>query len=551
MFLSTNKNKKACRCAIYCRLSDQEKGEVSQYDSIEAQRDICEKYISIHAQDGWTIIPTRYEDRNYSGGKLERPALKRLIEDAKAGKFDMVVVKAVDRFTRSLKHFYYLWEDALQKAGVELASATQEFNTATPTGRLHLDIVLRFGQYERELASERTRDKMAFRASKGLANGGYQRLGFDFDRVQKGFLIPNKKEIPLVNLIFRKYAELQSANLVARYCNDNGYVTKIWKTKNGTVRGGKKFTEAIIMNILRCTYYVGRSGNIEKSFPAVWKGIVNKKLFERVQQIIKNNTVHRTSINQNKHRLLLISLVWCGHCGSQMTHNSAVKKGKTYLYYQCTKVGHSDKTACAVRRVSAKALENLVIQRLRFLSKRKDLVEKTTALAVRMAKRKIPQLRAEKNRITGQLQKIEREATPLMKAIGKKKFALIQEKLLVLEGQRETLKTKLAEIDEQMTKEREKVIDPAVVCENLQYFSAVFDALSFERQRDLLHLLIKKIVYHKDPSKLSVSLYNLPQIKRPPEDGRKSAPGGSSFSHKFDERMYWLPGLGSNQQPFD
>ena len=142
MFLAHEKAKPYI-CAVYCRLSDQEASEVSKYDSIEAQRDVCERYIKLREEQGWTIIRMKYDDRNVSGGKLDRPALRRLIADAKQGKFNMIVVKSVDRFTRSLKHFYELW-DILRGAGIELASATQEFNTATSTGRLHLDIVLRF-----------------------------------------------------------------------------------------------------------------------------------------------------------------------------------------------------------------------------------------------------------------------------------------------------------------------------------------------------------------------------------------------------------------------
>ena len=128
-----------------------------------------------------------------------------------------------------------------------------------------------------------------------------------------------------------------------------------------------------------------------------------------------------------------------------------------------------------------------------------------------------------------------------MKAIGRQKFNIIQEKSLVLDGQRETLKTRLAEIDEEMAKEKQKVVDPAAVCQNLQYFEAVFALLTFEKQRDLVHLLIKRIAYHKDLSKLAVSLYNLPPLKKPPENGKKSVSGGSSVSSRLDARMYWLP----------
>ena len=229
-----------------------------------------------------------------------------------------------------------------------------------------------------------------------------------------------------------------------------------------------------------------------------------------------------------------------------MTHNSAVKKNKTYLYYQCTKVGHSDKSACPIRRVSAKALEALVLERLRFLSKRKDLVEKITALAVKMARKKIPQLRNERNRLLGQLQTIEKDAARLVKAMSKNKMSIIQDKLLVLDGQRESSKTKIAEIDEESAKEKGKIVDPEVACRNLQYFCEIFEILPFERQRDLAHLLIKKITYYKDPKQLSVDLYNLPEIKKPPKGSGLTHRGGSSLSPRFDERMYWLLGQDSN-----
>lgn len=546
MFIQPGKSKKAYRCAIYTRLSDQEKSEISAYDSIEAQRELSEKYISLHVEEQWAHNPERYDDRNYSGGTLNRPALKRLIEDAKAGKFDMVVVKSIDRLTRSLQDFYQLWE-IFKEQNIELSSATQEFNTATSAGRLHLTIVLSFAQYERELASERTKAKMDFRARKGLFHGGYPPLGFDFIPSLKGELKPNLNEIPLVRLIFRKYAEIQSANLVSRFCNAHGYVTKVWKSASGVIRGSKRFTEAIIMNVLKNPVYIGKTLASDGYHPAKWASIINHKLFERVQQIIKSNTVHRHTINQNKHRLLLIGLVWCNECGSQMTHNSAIKKGKTYLYYQCTKVGHSDKSACSIRRVSARALDELVITRLGFLSQRQDLIEKITRLAVMMARKRIPQLQAQKNRIVSHLQKIDREAAPIMKAFGKQRMSILQEKLLVLDGQRETLKARFDELTEEIAKEQQKVIDPAIVCLNLKYFHEVFEALPFERQRDLMHLLIKRITYFKDPSKVIVSFYNLPEIKKPPTKPSKGNAGGSSLSSRFDERMYWLPRLGSNQ----
>ena len=229
-----------------------------------------------------------------------------------------------------------------------------------------------------------------------------------------------------------------------------------------------------------------------------------------------------------------------------MTHNSSIKNGKKYLYYQCTKVGHADRTACEIRRISARTLEQLMANRISFLARREGLIEKVVKTAIKQSKQKLPQLHREKNRLSVQLKKVERQAQPLVKALGKRKSALIEQDLKPLDEQYLQLKQKLGELIEEIERERQKVIDPEVVVRNFKYFDRVFDSLPFEKQRDLLHLPIREIVYSKDPSQIKISYYNLPEIETPPGKPKNGNSGGAS-NLRFDRRLYWLPRLGSNQ----
>ena len=544
MFLSSDKQVKAYRCAIYTRLSDQEKSEISKFDSIEAQREICERYITLHEEQGWTFTVVRYDDRNISGGKIERPALRRLIADAKEHKFDMIIVKSIDRFTRNLRHFYDLW-DMLQKAQIELASATQEFNTASPTGRLHLDIVLRFAQYERELASERTRDKMRFRASKGLFHGGYPPLGFDFHPTEKGILNVNKNEVGLVKSIFAKYLELQSAQIVAAWLNKQGHRTKSWKTKENAHRGDKKFTKGILLNMLRNVAYIGRTGNLKESYQAKWPAILSTKVFNNALKILNSNGIRKSSISKNKHHFLLTGLIWCSKCGSQMTPNPAHAHGNTYLYYRCSSVIHSDKTACSIGSVPARAIEDLVIKRIDFLAKHPQRVDAIIRAALKNQRKRLPLLREEKKELLGKLAKVKRKAEVLVKAIGKQRYTFIQESLNPLEEQRTAIDQRLVEIDEKLKIEESKNIDPRLALERLQSFNDIIDKLPFERRRKLLYLLINKITYDNDPAKLKIEYFNIPDAKETP-DQPKDGQSGAFSSYTFGKRTNWLPREDSN-----
>jgi len=540
----TEKKKKKYICAIYARTSFQEKEEISPYDTIESQLSICKRHIENYKEDNWHLYKRMYIDRNYSGGTPNRPALKQLMNDAKEGKFNMIVFKQIDRLTRNLKDFYELWH-FFEEYDIEITSAKEQINTSSPTGRLQIDIITRFAQFEREMAVERTKDSVRFRAKQGQFHGGFLPLGYDLHPTEKGHLIISRKEAKVVKLIFQKYIQIQSAHQVALFCNSKGYRTKQWITKKNTRRGGSKFTKGSMLNLLKNIAYIGKTSDGTNLYNGNWKAILPEATFNRTQKIIESNTQTKTSISQNKYKMLLTGLVQCSHCKSQMTTNYTIKKGDIYLYYKCSSISHGDKHDCKIKSVPARELEGIVIDKIKFLSENKKIVESVINSALKISKNKIPKLQKEQNQINGGLRKIDSRFTPLLQAIEKGKFSMVQDKLQELEEQKTGLEYRLSEVNTELERERLKNISPKAIINNFRHFKTVFDLLPFDKQYELIHLLIKKIVYHENPSKIRIQFYNLPEIETPPNKPKKGSSGGISAS-RFDKRLYWLPREDSN-----
>jgi site-specific DNA recombinase len=229
------------RCAVYTRKSSEE-GLEQQFNSLDAQRGAGEAYVASQSHEGWLLVPDRYDDGGISGATLERPALKRLLADVEAGRIDCVVVYKVDRLSRSLTDFAKLVE-VFERHGVSFVSVTQAFNTTNSMGRLTLNILLSFAQFERELAGERIRDKFAASRRKGIFMGGHPPLGYD---VRDRKLVVNPAEAELVRLIFRRFLDLGSALLLIRELNAQGHQTKSWTTRAGTFREGRPFDKGTL-----------------------------------------------------------------------------------------------------------------------------------------------------------------------------------------------------------------------------------------------------------------------------------------------------------------
>src|SRR5438034_9148650 len=247
--------RKTCRCAIYTRKSTEE-GLDQDFNSLDAQREAAEAYIKSQAHEGWVRLPERYDDGGFTGGNMDRPALACLLADIEAGRIDAVIVYKVDRFSRSLLDFAKMME-LFERHQVAFVSVTQQFNTATSMGRLILNVLLSFAQFEREIISERTRDKIAAARRKGKWSGGMPRLGYDVDPQSKK-LVVNRQEAARVRAIFRLYLERQALVPVVQELERRAWVNKRWVTRKGRRRGGRPFTKPRLYELLTTVLYLGK-----------------------------------------------------------------------------------------------------------------------------------------------------------------------------------------------------------------------------------------------------------------------------------------------------
>src|SRR4030081_2368055 len=281
-------NAKMLRCAIYTRKST-EHGLELEFNSLDAQRDACEAYIKSQASQGWRGLPQRYDDPAYSGGNLERPALQQLLKDIDAGRIDVIVVYKIDRLTRSLADFAKLVE-AFDAKSISFVAVTQQFNTTTSMGRLTLNVLLSFAQFERELSSERVRDKVAASRRKGKWTGGTVPLGYD---AKDKKLVINKAEAETVRYIFRRYLELQGFGKLVEDLDAKGIITKLRNTKVKKFNGGIPFTYGPLAHLLKKPLYVGETGHKDKWFPGEQAAIIERKTSDQVQQLLASKPAGR------------------------------------------------------------------------------------------------------------------------------------------------------------------------------------------------------------------------------------------------------------------
>src|SRR5471030_3258510 len=291
---------KPVRCAIYTRVST-EHGVDQEFNSLDAQYDAASAYIKSQAHAGWTLIRSRYDDGGYSGGSTDRPDLQRLLDDIRARKLDVIVVYKVDRLTRSLADLAKLVE-LLDAHGVSFVSVTQQFNTTTSMGRLTLNVLLSFAQFERELSSERVRDKIAASRRKGKWTGGTVPLGYD---AKDKKLVINKTEAETVRYIFKRYLELQSFGKLVEDLDNKGIVTKRRATKVKKYNGETPFTYGPLAYFLKNRVYIGETGHKDKWFPGEHAGIVDRTTFDQVQQLLKSKSDGRDATRTASEALLL------------------------------------------------------------------------------------------------------------------------------------------------------------------------------------------------------------------------------------------------------
>jgi DNA invertase Pin-like site-specific DNA recombinase len=364
--------KRKIRCAVYTRKSSEEGLELA-FNSLDAQREACAAYIDRQRHEGWLALDDRYDDRGYSGGTLERPALQRLVRDIEAGRVDTVVCYKIDRLSRSLTDFARL-VDVFERNSVTFVSVTQSFCTTTSMGRLTLNILLSFAQFERELAGERIRDKFAASRAKGMWMGGIPPLGYD---VRDRKLVVNPGEAELVRLIFRRFLDLGSPLLLIRELNAGGHRTKSWTTQAGTFREGRPFDKGTLYKILRNRTYLGESVHKGSSYPGEHEPIADRATWDRVHEVLASNAKRRGNEARARTPAPLRGLMRCTHCSSAMTPTHTRRRGRLYRYYVRLGASRRGHDTCPVRSTAAGEVEGLVLGQLRRLLASPEMVAQT------------------------------------------------------------------------------------------------------------------------------------------------------------------------------
>lgn len=349
------------QCAIYTRKSSEE-GLEQEFNSLDAQREACLAYVLSQRAAGWRALPDMYDDGGLSGGTMVRPALKRLLDDVRTGKVQIIVLYKVDRLTRSLADFAKI-VDVLDAHGASFVSVTQQFNTTTSMGRLTLNMLLSFAQFEREIAGERIRDKIAASKAKGMWMGGTIPLGYE---VEDRKLVINQAEAATVRMIFQRYAELGSVGLLKAELDKEGFVSKIRTGVDGIrLSGGKAFMCGPLYLLLQNRLYRGEVAHRGNVYPGQHEAIIDEELWQIVQDKLASNRQAR-SLGLGADAPSLVSGVIVDANGNPMSPSHATKKGKRYRYYVSASLIKGPRSAHNNgQRLPAGETEALVLDRIR------------------------------------------------------------------------------------------------------------------------------------------------------------------------------------------
>jgi site-specific DNA recombinase len=485
---------KPVRCAIYTRKSTDE-GLNQDFNSLDAQRDAGEAYIRSQAGEGWTLVPDQYDDGGYTGANMDRPALRRLLADIQAKKVDCVVVYKVDRLSRSIRDFGKIME-ILEKHGATFVSVTQQFNTTTSLGRLTLNILLSFAQFEREIISERTRDKQILARKRGKWTGGHLPLGYD---LEDGNLVINEAEAARVRQIFEWYLEGHSVHGIVAKCADLGWRNKEWATKEGKTFGGHPLRKCHIYTMLANPLYAARIRAGDELVAATHPPIIDDHTFDLVQQKLKANTRNPGGEHRPKMEALLRGLLYCACCGSAMSPSYSSSKTRRYRYYVCLRTMQRNGDGCATRAVSAPLVEEAVIESVRRFAAKPEVIE---AIA-----------RAARHRMTAELGKYREELKAVNVRVRNAKSQLARTKSPDAEREvalRETVAAGEARAEElrRAVERGERLrFDDRLVREQMASFDDLWKTMPVEQQAGLLRQLVERVGYDARGDKVKV-IYN-------------------------------------------
>jgi len=485
----------AVRCAIYARVSTDERlGQA--FNSLHAQREAGENFVASRRADGLVALPDEYSDGGFTGANTNRPGLQRLVADVEARRIDCVVVYKLDRLSRSMRDFLNLL-DLFDRHDVSFVSVSQSFDTSTPIGKMTLNLLASFGEFERHVISERTRDKMRAARRRGRWTGGMPPLGYDV-APEGGRLVIHPSEAQEVRAIFGLYIEHRSLMAVAAELNRRGWRRKSWTTKDGKARVGKAWDRVNLHRVLTDHLYTGRQKLGNETFKGEHPAIVTKTVFDQVQRILAENNRTSGASHRNRHGALLRSILRCAACASSMSHAFTQRRGKAFRYYRCVNAIKNGATACPTGSVPAVKIENFVVEQLRRIGSDPALCEETFRQVQ-------AQVAAERRALIAEARRLDRELGTTRVEVGR----LTSTVTMASGAAADALMAKLAESQERfVTMERRhrevaerlkavalKAIDPEAVGRALAQFTDVWDVLLAPERERVVRLLLERIDY--------------------------------------------------------
>jgi len=493
------------RCAIYTRKSTDE-GLDRDFNSLDNQREAAENYIRSQRHEGWEVLPDRYDDGGFSGGNLDRPALKRLLGDIEAGKVQRIVVYKIDRLSRSLLDFARLAE-FFEEHGASIVSVTQQLDTSTSMGRLTLNMLLSFAQFEREMVSDRTRDKMHAARRRGKWTGGMPPLGYDV-APEGGRLLINKVEAEQVRAIFHLYLENCSLVAVSQELNRRGLYRKSWTTKKGITREGAEWDRVTLRRVLSDPVYIGRVKLGGEVFPGEHEAILPKGIFEKVQAALTANSRDGNSTVRNRSGAILRGLLRCGACDSALTPAYTKKGGRIYRYYVCHTAQTKGWDTCPTKSVPAAEVEKFVVDRIRAIGKDPNLCRETFRRALAQLSAQRRGLKVEAKRVAGETGKAREDVEKLVGAVSEASKGAREAILVALEKAQQrltTLENRTAEIRGQEETLKGCEVDEEGVARTLAAFDPIWEVLHTPEKERILRLLIEKVSYDGRCGELAIT----------------------------------------------
>lgn len=455
--------KPVVRCAVYTRKSHEE-GLEQEFNSLDAQRESCEAYVASQRHDGWVVLPTRYDDGGFSGGTMERPALKQLLTDIEAGRVDCVLVYKV--------------------------------------GRLTLNVLLSFAQFEREPCSERIRDKLAAAKMKGKYVGGRPLLGYDVDRDRMRLVI-NREEAALVRHIFRRFIQLGSCMLVARELNREGHRTKAWTARGGNKRGGAPWNKAYVHWTLTNRRYVGEVMHQGQAYPGEHEAIIDRRTWDRVHAILNENRPYRASQTRKKTAAILKGILRCGACGTPMAPAYTTRRGRRYQYYVCHAAGKNGHDTCPVKSVPAGQIEGAVFEYLRSLFADPEMFARTFRATQAQAAEERKTLAREKAALEKRLANLRKALGRLVRAADGQAEGAISDELRRLNEEHAEAEERLREAEDALGRQGDLPTEQDVAAA-LKTIDPLWNELYPAEKERVVRLLVESVTVR--PDGLSVRL---------------------------------------------